>query len=86
MFVGSLIGTSLNYYEAKDCIIAVAENEAIPKNAKPVRSLHGLAIRLEHKLMIVATSIHHHKSVILGVKFLGWTLALCHWKGMAVAL
>jgi hypothetical protein len=44
VFVGSLIGTSLNYYEAKDGIIAVAENEAIPKNAKPVWSLHGLPI------------------------------------------
>jgi hypothetical protein len=34
----------------------------------------------------IFASTHDHKFVILGVRFLGWTLALRHWKGMAVVL
>ena len=35
---------------------------------------------------ITVTSTRHHKSVIREARPLGWTVALRHWKGVAVGL
>ena len=58
VFVGALIGTSLNYYEAKDGIIALRRERGNPKECRacPVAARSPDCGRIEHKLMIVATS------------------------------